>query len=1094
MITIRRAKAQALLGAGLIVLLCFIHPSHTTASESGDPARAIDARAGQAGARDLTFAHLTTADGLSQDTVIDILQDRRGFMWFGTGDGLNRYDGNAFVVFKHDPDDPGSLSHNFIRDVLEDEKGHLWVAAYPGVNRFDPTTERVIRYVHDPENRNGLAGDSVESIARDSRGQLWFGTSESGLDRFDPATETFTHYHDDVDGQFVGRITHVIEGSRRGIWFVGARGLFHLDPRTGRITRPPGTSDDLAADYLCEDDVGNLWMLAYSPIVGLIKYDRRAERLTQYPLGAGAAGVASGKLLADGVDGFWVASSLGLHYFDRRTERLTRLFQRDESNPRSLSDDTVISIYRDRTGLLWVGTGRGGINILDFHQEQFGRARHRAGDLDSLSPGRPTAIHEGPDGVLSIGFFPRALDRWDRSTGRMTHYVPDRKDASALGKGDDLNSIYEDTHGRLWLGGWGGGLDCFDKRSGRFKHYRHDPGDPHSLMSDNVLDIYEDRRGRLWVGQFGGVSTFDAATQRFTNYRPDPSGVASLAYSVSAMQEDRGGTLWLGTLGGVLSRFDEKTRTFVSHPPDLHDSLKLQGGSIGAIHEDGAGSLWVATGTGLYRYNRQGETFTRYTESQGLPTNDIMGILGDRAGRLWISTRRGIARLDPRTGTFRNYDASDGLQGDEFSRGCYAQGRSGEMFFCGANGINAFPPEAVRDDPHVPPVVITSLKIANKPLAIAANSVLERAAPYVDSLTLSYRDNVFSFEFAALSYAHPQRNRYRYRLEDFEPDWNEVGSRQRLATYTNLDPGRYVFRVQGSNADGIWNEEGVALPILITPPWWRTNWFRAFGLGLLLALLWTAYHLRMRQVQHAFDMTLEARVAERTRIARELHDTLLQSFHGLLLRFQTASHLLPDRPKEAKDALESAIQHAATAVTEGRDAVQGLRASTVDHNDLALAVRTLGDELRTHASIDRPPTFRVTVEGPPRDPHPIARDEIYKIAAEALRNAFRHAQAGQVEVEIRYDDKQFRLRVRDDGKGIDPLVLAGQGVEGHYGLRGMPERAALIGGKLAVWSEAGAGTEVELRLPAAAVYATSRRRSWLSRLFASRTSARGGDL
>jgi signal transduction histidine kinase len=290
----------------------------------------------------------------------------------------------------------------------------------------------------------------------------------------------------------------------------------------------------------------------------------------------------------------------------------------------------------------------------------------------------------------------------------------------------------------------------------------------------------------------------------------------------------------------------------------------------------------------------------------------------------------------------------------------------------------------------------------------------------------------------------------------------------------------------------VWNEEGLALPILITPPWWRTSLFRAFCIGLLLAALWAAYGLRMRQVQHAFDLTLEARVGERTRIARELHDTLLQSFHGLLLRFQTASHLLPDRPGEAKDTLESAIRHAARAITEGRDAVRGLRASTVDRNDLALAVRSLGDELAADGGADRPPVFHVAIEGQPRDLHPIVRDETYKIAAEALRNAFRHAHAGRVEVEIRYHDKEFRLRVRDDGQGIDPVVLANRGTEGHYGLRGLPERAALIGGKLGVWSEAGAGTEVELRLPAAAVYATSRSRSWLSRVLASRTTARGG--
>ena len=298
-----------------------------------------------------------------------------------------------------------------------------------------------------------------------------------------------------------------------------------------------------------------------------------------------------------------------------------------------------------------------------------------------------------------------------------------------------------------------------------------------------------------------------------------------------------------------------------------------------------------------------------------------------------------------------------------------------------------------------------------------------------------------------------------------------------------------MFRVQGSNSDGVWNEQGVSLQIVITPPWWKTTWFRASTAALVLVLLAGAYQFRMRQVQHAFEMTLEARVGERTRIARDIHDTLLQSFHGLLLRFQTASYLLAERPAEAKEKLDSAIEQAAKAITEGRDAVQGLRASTVERNDLAAAIRTLGDELAADASAHPPPAFRVAVEGHARDLHPILRDEIYKIAAEALRNAFRHAQAGRVEVEIRYDSGEFRLRVRDDGKGIDQAVLAAQGIEGHYGLRGMPERAALIGGKLTVWSEVGAGTEIELRLPARAVYATSARRSWLSRLLARKTPA-----
>lgn len=604
-------------------------------------------------------------------------------------------------------------------------------------------------------------------------------------------------------------------------------------------------------------------------------------------------------------------------------------------------------------------------------------------------------------------------------------------------------------------------------------------------MTDNVITLYGDPDGQLWVGQFGGVSRFDPATGRFTNFRPGPDESASLAYSVSAIHRDPSGILWFGTWGGILSRFDEQTNTFVHYTPQPGEPHKLQGGSIGTIHTDRAGTLWLASGLGLYRFDRQNGRFTRYTEGNGLPSNDLMGILEDAAGRLWISSKKGISRFDPGTETFRNYDVSDGLRSNDFSRSCHQRGRNGEMLFCGNAGVTAFFPEEIRDNPYVPPVVITGFRVFNTPVLVGADSTLEKAIPYVESLTLSYEDNVFSFEFAALSYANSHRNRYRYRLERFNADWSEVGSNQRLATYTNLDPGRYVFRVQGSNSDGIWNEDGVSLSILITPPWWQTNWFRAVAVGLVLAALWAAYQLRVRQLHNRFELTLEARVGERTRIARELHDTLLQSFQGLLLVFHGASRLLPDRPAEAKARLDSAIERAAVSIAEGRDAVQGLRDSTLAGTDHADAIRTLGEALAADQSHDRAPALQLTVEGRPRSIRPAFDDEIYRVAAEAIRNAFRHASATRVEVEIRYDDEQFLLRVCDDGRGIDAAVLARQGVEGHYGLRGMAERAALIGGTLAVRSEVGAGTEVELCLPAGIVYATSRTRSWLSRARAS---------
>jgi signal transduction histidine kinase len=348
----------------------------------------------------------------------------------------------------------------------------------------------------------------------------------------------------------------------------------------------------------------------------------------------------------------------------------------------------------------------------------------------------------------------------------------------------------------------------------------------------------------------------------------------------------------------------------------------------------------------------------------------------------------------------------------------------------------------------------------------------------IDNLKLAPHPRDVQIDYTSPTFTIPQKVKFRYRLDGYDHDWHDAGTR-RQAFYTALPPGEYSFRVIACNSDGVWNDSAAKLDFYVAPAYYQTNWFRALCATAFLALLWAAYQLRVRQLRHQFEMTLDARVGERTRIARELHDTLLQSFHGLLLRFQTVSQLLPER-SEAKEKLDSAIEQAAEAITEGRDAVQGLRDSTVQGNDLALAISTLGEELAADSTNHRP-AFRVAVEGESRNLHPILRDETYKIAAEALRNAFRHAQAQQIEVEIRYDNEQFRLRVRDDGKGINPAVLSRERSEGHYGLPGMRERATIMGGKLVVWSEVDAGTEVELRVPASKAYATAQRRSWLSR-------------
>ena len=510
---------------------------------------------------------------------------------------------------------------------------------------------------------------------------------------------------------------------------------------------------------------------------------------------------------------------------------------------------------------------------------------------------------------------------------------------------------------------------------------------------------------------------------------------------------------------------------------------------VRGFYVDRNGTLWAPTEGGLSRI-KDGHILT-LTSQNGLPCNTVHWMMEDDARSVWLYLACGLVRIGwseldawashpKQTIHATVFDRSDGVTSHRSSAGynaVVAKSSDGKLWFVRNVGVSVIDPHHLAFNERPPPVHIERVTADDK-IYDATNG-----------LRLPARLRDLSIDYTALSLAAPEKVRFRYMLEGQDADWKEVVN-DRQVQYSNLPPRAYRFRVVASNNSGVWNETGATLAFSIAPAYYQTRWFQALVVVAALSshVGWAIAAAFARSRASTSDASTNASTSARAsrgsctiRCCRASTD--------LLLQFQTASYLLPERPAEAKEKLDGAIEHAAKAITEGRDAVQGLRASTVERNDLAVAIRTLGDELATDASAHQPPTFSVAVEGQTRDLHPIVRDEIYKIAAEALRNAFRHAQAGRVEVEIRYDDEQFRLRVRDDGKGIDPAVLANQGLEGHYGLRGMPERAALIGGKLAVWSEVGAGTEVELRLPARIVYATSPRRSWWSRLLAPKTPA-----
>lgn len=1018
---------------------------------------------------DLRFAHVSFGEGQSHGRISSIIEDAQGFLWFGTNSGLQRYDGYQLRSFRHDPGNPKSLSGSYINALFKDRSGKLWVASDEYLERYDPGSESFTRYSSLAQGIEGW----IWRISQDRDGMLWLAT-HAGLARLDPATwQTIRYRHRPGDANSLSSdvVTATFEQRDGTFWVATTDGLDIFDRRTGKVTRhfplPPHPPTSLQVETvmdLLEDHANVLWVV-YSFGNGLARVDRRNNRLVEYSqAGTQLSGIRAIQEDEDGT--LWLGTaSGGVLKLDRHRQRFVR-YRNDPRHPYSLSSDQVVALFADRDRNIWVGTTGGGLDRFTYRQIPFNTYQHKPYNPNSLESNYTTSVLEDSHGELWVGSR-KALTRIDGKTGKFTFY-------RTAGQPGGLSSTWvismaEDRSGYLWFGTLGGGLNRYDRRSRRFKVYRHNPADPHSLSHDNVLGLFVDHKGTLWAGTEDGVSAFDPAIERFRVYRPQKP---PWFRRYRAIAEDAQGALWLGSLGGDLQRLDPATGNFTIY----RQGSGGVGEQVNTVCVDRSGIVWAGTQSGLDRLDPATGKFTAYFERDGLPGSSVNSILEDERGDLWLSTSNGLSRFSPPTKTFSNYYTSDGLLGNEFYNYANAyKSLTGELLFNSYAGVIAFFPEKVEkvDDPYIPPVVLTDFQLFNKPVSIGANSPLKQSISFTNSLVLSRIQNIFSFEFAALSYSDPEQIRYRYRLEGLETEWNEVNSRRRSVTYTTLPPGQYVFRVQGRTNRGTWNENGASLRIRVLPPWWRTWWFMTSCAALILFSLWEIYKLRLHQIAWRFNMRLEERVGERTRIARDLHDTLLQSFQGLMLLFQSVRNLLPERPVEAARALDDALVRADQAIVEGRDAVLDLRSSTVLNNDLAQAITGVGEELAAHEGKQNSATFHVLVEGTPHSLDPILRDEIYRIVREALRNAFHYAEARQIEAEITYGGPLLRLRIRDDGNGIDPAVLGKGSRAGHWGLPGMHERAKRIGGQLNVWSRPGAGTEVELTIPGSIAYGSS---------------------
>lgn len=1004
--------------------------------------------------RDVRFRKLPRSSGLSQTRVAAVTQDHLGFMWFGTQYGLNRFDGHQSKVFKHELRRPESLRCVYVRALLVDRAGRLWVGCNGYLDRYEPATESFIHYPIDPDSSRTLS--QITAISEDHHGNLLVSTTK-GLYAFEPNTARITrflHNPQDPNSLSGNRVSQIREDREGRLWVASSGGLDEFDLQVGKVKRRVPLPTSVGFSY--QDRFGVLWLTTGDLACALASWDLTTNQVKCHSIHCPQDGkverINLGQIIEESDGTLWLTSSHGLLKLAPDRRSITR-YHSNPSDPESLESDKMIGIFQDRERKIWTCFQVTSPNFFPRGPRNFENFTHPRGDLvDPLV----TSIYEDRRGVLWIGSM-GGLNRIDRRTGK--NIVP-----PGSGVRNEILSILEDRSQVLVAGTYHKGLERIDPMSGQMRPYV-EKTDLKPIRYP-IMELMFGRDGELWSAGYGGVGRFDVHKGKFTIFTPDPQD--SVQYQ--AIAEDRDGTFWVGSQTG-LHHFDPRTQRFrlLRHEPDVPTSLSDN--RVNSIHIDLRGEMWIGTQNGLNRYDRKSGSFTVYTEREGLSGNVVSCILEDRNGGLWMTRNNGISRFETTRDRFENYSTSDGLPGPDLTGwgACY-QSPSGEMFFGGFSGATAFYPERIAHNDFVPNVVLTDFRVSGKSLAP------EQTAPQAKSITMSSlveltsSQNEFSIEFSALGFFDPETNRHRYRLIGLDEKWHEAALNQRLASYTTLPVGMYTFEVEGATNHGRWGSPA-KLDIRILPVWYQTQTFRAVFVLSLLGALWSLYLLRIKRLEHQFGVMFEVRVAERTRIARDLHDTVLQSLHGLMFRFQAARNLLPKRPEEAIEALDGAIARTEQAIAESREAIQDLRATQPDQRDLAVQLAAVAKEWSQALEGDQNlPTLRVTVEGQMRPLSPVVWDDVYRIAHEALQNAFRHAEAKCIEVEIRYTGNLFRLRLRDDGKGIAPDILKAGGRPGHWGLAGLRERAQRIGAQLDFWSETGAGTEIQLSLAAAVAY------------------------
>lgn len=1023
------------------------------------------------------FTRLAVQDGLSNNVVWAIIQDHYGFMWIGTENGLNKYDGNSFTIYEHERGDSLSLADSHVQSLLEDSSGDLWIGTrWGGLNRFDREREVFIRYpVYDCgiercDRPDGLNSPFVTSLHEDASGAVWIGTFE-GLARLDPETGRFEHFRHEPGNprSLSSDLVFSIDEDADGHLLVGTwnGGLNRLESVSRTFTR--FTADQVDRSHLNSnrvrdiesDQFGNVWIGVSGG--GLNRLDTRRETFEAFTHSPDDVHtLADNKvwsILQDSRGVLWVGTyGGGLARFDRATGRFRR-YRHDPDDSSSLASDDISVLREDRAGNLWVGSDRG-LSIFNLAQERHQHYTHQPGDPTTLSSNDVLALHQSElhADVLWIGTDGGGIERFELTTEQFEHIRASQTE-SALAT-SVVTSIDEDAGGRLWIGTNGDGLFSFDPGTGDVSQYRHVADDFRSLSSNAILDVLVASTGQIWIATDGeGLNRLDPSTGRFERFDSDPYDPNSLSFpSIQTLYEDRDGTLWIGTVSGGLNRFDEASGTFTTFRQQLDDPHTLSHNRIAAIFEDSEGMLWLGTHGGLNRFDPESGEVIRFTRDQGFPAEPYYAIRGDGEGALWITSANRLTYFDPATNTVRHFNDRNGLSPNQYSSGALIVTQMGSVVVGGRNGFSHFrPPLASYDQDRHPPIAFTVLK--------KMDEVVEREIFSEETISLAYTDRFFTLEFAVLDFTNPEMHQYQYRLEGYDAAWQHMTGRIGRASYANFRPNQreYIFRVRAANGQGAWNT--VWLRLRVVPPWWQTLWFRVsaiLAVGLIGGSVAMYRHNRQqREKAETLRLLTEGRERERHYLARELHDSPLQNLYSMRHKIEVLARDLvdPDREKLLAD-LHGVVQKTAEDL---RILCGELRPPSLGPFGLEKAIRA---HMRTIARSQ--PNLNVTLELQPDGQalHEHLRHSLFRIYQSAITNVIRHAQASNVIVRFDLEDGHVLLEITDDGRGFSvPKSWLTLARSQHFGLLGISEWAEAIEADLTVNSSPGEGTTVRVVAP-----------------------------